>query len=617
MYAQVLSVPHAAARRVRQLVAVVAVVAVAFFSSSAALRVGRWAFSRPDLPRAAAGADRVASGVDADAVIEQARRTVAPVPGDAGTLDVSTGNYQLTFRDSGFTYRPLRSTAALTIGTQTLTRGGQRIGLDVGRWTASGDRAGRDLAPAVREQVTARSGAMEWDVVLASQPAGHGDLAVSAVVAGVAGEPEVGTGARTLRLRLVDGATVELGETVVVDASGRVLYRALPTIRNGRVDLVVPDGVLDHAAYPITIDPTVSSGQLVSDPSTLANQPSIAFDGEDYLVVWSEYDGSNFEIRAAQVNGAGVIVQPIGFLSTQGDSRDDKRPAVAWNGTRFLVTWEHNFSDSDIDVYGRVVNRAGFPIGSVISVVAPIGNQTYPSVAAVGATFFAVWSDDRTGAGDIRGARVTNAGTVLDASPGVAVTSAASAETQPDIASTSGALLVSYQNFAAADNPDVYAVRTNLSLQPIGTPIPLATTAAPEQDAKVASNGSGYLVVWGGNGDIQGRRVLTDGSLPDAAAIPISTAPDNQSIPDVAFNGAYLVAWKDNRNFWNEIWAARVSTGGTVQDPSGFRIFDQATNQGTAGIFSPPSVAAGPGNKWAVDHEAVFGGIFHYSVAPK
>jgi hypothetical protein len=36
---------------------------------------------------------------------------------------------------------------------------------------------------------------------------------------------------------------------------------------------------------------------------------------------------------------------------------------------------------------------------------------------------------------------------------------------------------------------------------------------------------------------------------------------------------AYLVAWKDNRNFWNEIWA--------------------------------------------VDHEAVFGGIFHYSVAPK
>ena len=175
-----------------------------------------------------------------------------------------------------------------------------------------------------------------------------------------------------------------MGETVVVDASGRVLYRALPTIADGRVELVVPDAVLEHAAYPITIDPTVSSGQMVNSPSTLAEQPSIAFDGEDYLVAWSEYDGSNFEIRAAQVNGDGTIVQPIGFLSTQGDSRDDQRPAVAWNGTRFLVTWEHAFSSADIDVFGRIVNRAGFPIGSVFTVVAPVGNQTFPSVAAVG-----------------------------------------------------------------------------------------------------------------------------------------------------------------------------------------------------------------------------------------
>lgn len=617
MYANVVVVPRLALSRVQQFGALVAVLALVFYSSGGALRVDRWTFSRPELPRTVAGTDHVGAGVDVDAVIEHARHTVAPVPGDAGTLEVSTGDYRLTFQGSGFTYRPATAAASLTIGTQSLTRGGQHIGSDVGAWTATGDMAARDLAPAVREQVTARSGAVEWDVVLASRPAGHGDLVVRAGVDGVVGEPEVLAGGRTLRLTLVDGATVDVGETVVVDASGNVLHRALPTVDHGRVELVVPDAVLEHAAYPITIDPTVSSGLLVSPPSNLANQPSIAFDGEDYLVAWSEYDGSNFEIRAAQVNGAGTIVQPIGFLSTQGDSRDDQRPAVAWNGTRFLVTWEHTFATGDIDVDGRIVNRAGFPIGSVISVVAPVGNQTFPSVTAVGATFFVVWSDDRTGAGDIRGARVTNAGAVLDTIPGVTVASAANAETQPDIAATSGALLVSYQYLAGAGNPDVYAQRTNLSLQPIGTGIPLATTAGPEQDAKVASDGSGYLVVWGGPGDIQGRRVLTDGSLPGAAVIPISTAPDNQSLPDVAFNGTYLVAWKDNRNFWNEIWAARVKSDGTVQDPSGFRIFDQATNMGTAAIQSPPSVAPGPGNKWAVDHEAVFGGIFHYSVAPK
>ena len=380
---------------------------------------------------------------------------------------------------------------------------------------------------------------------------------------------------------------------------------------------MVPDAVLEHAAYPITIDPTVSSGQLVSPPSNRANQPSVAFDGEDYLVAWSEYDGSNFEIRAAQVNGAGTIVQPIGFLSTQGDSR--RRPTTGGGLERHplprdvgaLVQRQRHRCLRSHRQPGRLSRRRGRLGRTRRSATrrAPRWRRSAPRSSWCGATTALAPATS--------GARASNTGAVLDAFPGVTVAATANAETQPDIAATSGALLVSYQFLAAAGNPDVYAQRTNLSLVPVGTAIPLATTAAPEQDAKVASDGSGYLVVWGGPGDIQGRRVLTDGSLPGAAVIPISSAPDNQSLPDVAFNGVYLVAWKDNRNFRNEIWAARVASNGTVQDASGFRIFDQTTNMGTAGIFAPPSVAPGPGSNWAVDHEAVFGGIFHYSVAPK
>src|SRR4051812_40731814 len=205
MHANVVAVPQFAPSRVRQVAALVAGLALAFFSSGGALRGDRWAFSRAELQRAGAGTDHVRSDVDVDAAIEQARHTVAPVPGDAGTLEVSTGDYRLTFRGSGFTYRPATAAGSLTIGTQSLARGGQRIAFDVGRWTATGDMAGRDLAPAVREQVTARSGAVEWDVILASRPAGYGDLALRAGVDGVVGEPEVVAGGRTLRLRLVDG----------------------------------------------------------------------------------------------------------------------------------------------------------------------------------------------------------------------------------------------------------------------------------------------------------------------------------------------------------------------------------------------------------------------------
>jgi hypothetical protein len=554
--------------------------------------------------------------VDVDAVIQQARHTIAPVHGEAGTFEVRSGDYHLTLDSAGFTYHPAATAGSLAIGTEAVTRGGHDNALDAGRWTAQADVAARPLAPAVSEQVTARSGEVEWDVVLASEPAGHGALAVRAAVDGVAGTPQALADGHTLRLTLTDGHAVDVGETVVVDATGHVLYRGMPAIEGGHVELTVPGRVLDHAHYPLTIDPTVSSGQQVT--SNLAQQPALAFDGEDFLVVWNEYDGSNFEIRAAQVNSDGTLVQPIGFLSSTGDGKDDERPSVAFNGKRFLVAWEHTFSDTDIDVQGRLVSHAGFPVGGVRSIITPSGNQTYPSVAAAGSTFYVVWSDARTGAGDIMGTRVDNAGTLLDVSGGVTVANTATAETQPDIAASSGALLVSYQTLPQAGDPDVYAQRVDLSLVPIGTAIPLAISTAPEQDAKVASNGSEYLVVWGGPGDIQGRRVATDGSRPGATVIPIAAADDNQSLPDVAFNGgSYLVAWKDNRNFWNEIWAARVSGAGTVQDASGFRVFDQATNEGTGGIFNPPAVAPGPGAKWAIDHEVVFGGVYHYSVAPK
>src|SRR4051794_18947967 len=177
--------------RARQAAVLVAVLALLLFGGGGVFRaVGRsdgWGPSRPELPRAVA--NHAGSGIDAGAVIEQARHTVTPVRGDAGTLEVNGGNYRSTFQNSGFTYHPAAAAGSLAIGTESLVRGGQRIGVDAGRWTARGDMAGRDLAPAVREQVTARSGAVEWDVVLAAEPAGQGDLVLRAGIDGVVGKP--------------------------------------------------------------------------------------------------------------------------------------------------------------------------------------------------------------------------------------------------------------------------------------------------------------------------------------------------------------------------------------------------------------------------------------------
>jgi hypothetical protein len=109
----------------------------------------------------------------------------------------------------------------------------------------------------------------------------------------------------------------------------------------------------------------------------------------------------------------------------------------------------------------------------------------------------------------------------------------------------------------------------------------------------IASDGINFLVVWGDsrdlgtNGpDIYGARVAPDGTVLDPGGFPISTfanqdpSPGAQYVPSVAFDGTnYLVVWVAHRppdsDF--EVYAARVTPGGTVLDPGGIPITSGAS----------------------------------------
>ena len=175
----------------------------------------------------------------------------------------------------------------------------------------------------MREQVTSSAGALEWDVVLTSPPAGTGPLTVSADLSGVVGTPTRVDGNTAWQLNLAGGAHVTLGETVVKDATGAELYRALPVVTAGKIALVVPDAVLTTAAYPLTIDPKVSAPVTVNNGQD--NTPAVASDGTNYLVVWSQPVGSpgDFNIYGARVSGDGSFVQSVGQIS----------PTVAGHGS--------------------------------------------------------------------------------------------------------------------------------------------------------------------------------------------------------------------------------------------------------------------------------------------
>ena len=104
---------------------------------------------------------------------------------------------------------------------------------------------------------------------------------------------------------------------------------------------------------------------------------------------------------------------------------------------------------------------------------------------------------------------------------------------------------------------------------------------APERsqdDPSAASDGTNYLVAWTTRladltSDLAISRVTAAGAVLDPLGIQLATAPGSQWDPSVVHAaGRYWVFWLDSRSGTNEIYAARVQSDGTIDDPGGFLV---------------------------------------------
>ena len=122
--------------------------------------------------------------------------------------------------------------------------------------------------------------------------------------------------------------------------------------------------------------------------------PGAAKGDSVYLVVWTEeirnhYD-VNSKVYAARVSLSGVVLDPRGFL-VDDFAQPYQNPSVAWNGDRFLIAWE----DQD-GVSGLFVSESGEVTGQgAFSISAPGGWGLYPRVAGGAGDHFVVWATTR------------------------------------------------------------------------------------------------------------------------------------------------------------------------------------------------------------------------------
>ncbi|MEO0079883.1 MAG: hypothetical protein ABIK44_04315 [candidate division WOR-3 bacterium] len=319
------------------------------------------------------------------------------------------------------------------------------------------------------------------------------------------------------------------------------------------------------------------------------DSPATASDGTNYLVVWADRRSvtADYHIYGARVAPQGVVLDPIG-IPISITANHHFSPAVAFGGTNFLVVWEDYRSGDTSDIYGARVTPSGVvldPDGIPIAIAA--NRQQLPAVAFDGTNYLVVWTDDRRGiySQDIYGARVTPSGVVLDPQ-GIPISTAGSFQNEAAVAFDGTNYLVVWVDGRNGEY-DIYGARVTpggVVLDPNG--IIVSTAPEDQYEPAVAFAGTNYLAVWhddrtGSYCDIYGARVTPQGTVLDPDGIHISTGADWMAYPAVGFDGTNcLVVWQDRRSGFGDIYGARVTPNGVVLDTSGIQITTAADWQG-------------------------------------
>jgi hypothetical protein len=486
---------------------------------------------------------------------------------------------QRSQRPEAPTHAPVKG-APVRFGTAQVSRGGVPLASPAAKGRVK-DSGGLTFARGeVAEHLQNARDGVEQSWSFERKPGGAGDLEVRLPVKGARFLGETVNG-----LHFASGSTglgVRYGHGTWVDAEGH--RTPVPSrFEADSIVLSVPSVVVEASAYPAVLDPIVSPelgmDAPVSGPADEdQTNPAIAHNGTTYLVVWEDnrvYADS--DIYGARVSNTGTVLDGTGILIAQSSGWLYK-PAVAHDGTNFLVVWQESRGLTGQDIYGARVSGAGTVLDpSTIPISTIDNNQTVPSVAHDGTNFLVVWQDRRGGTSDdIYGARVSGAGAVLDLG-GIPISTAANNQTAPAVASNGTNSLVVWQDTRSGGSSDIYGARVSNTGTVLNTSGLLISTAVNAQEAPaVAYNGADFLVVWqdfrsGTNYDIYGARVSGTGVVRNPSGLAISTAANDQKDPAVARAGTNcLVVWQHASG--SGIYGARVSGTGTVLDTNGMRL---------------------------------------------
>ena len=243
-----------------------------------------------------------------------------------------------------------------------------------------------------------------------------------------------------------------------------------------------------------------------------------------------------------------------------------------------IVVWSDHRGGVDDDIYAQRIDATGEVLWTAdgVALCTATGAQYSQRVVSDGAGgAIVVWRDNRNGfSPEIYAQRVNAAGNVLWGADGVAVCAVADMFNRPWIAPDgAGGAIVAWECLRDVDY-DIYAQRVSASgvMQWTTGGVIVCDAKYDQMNARIVSDGAGGAVVaWiddrNGNDDLYAQRIDASGAAQWAAGgAPLCVAAADQGSVDMIADGSggAIVAWDDPRTGHDAAYAQRIDDKGDL-----------------------------------------------------
>lgn len=248
--------------------------------------------------------------------------------------------------------------------------------------------------------------------------------------------------------------------------------------------------------------------------------PQLVSDGSNgAIITWRDYRGANNDVYAQRVDADGNLLWTNGGVVICNAAGDQLYPKlVSDNNGGAIITWHDRRVVAD-DVYAQRVDADGAVqwTSNGVAVCAQSGSQTNPQIIQDGSNgAIIVWEDNRNGATyDLYVQRINSSGNLQWAAAGVAVCTAGSDQTYPELVSDGmNGSIITWQDKRNGATEDVYTQRISSggTAQWTSNGVAVCTESGMQVYPQIISDGSnGAIITWydyrPGTSDIYAQRV--------------------------------------------------------------------------------------------------------------